>query len=244
MAAQELADNRILRSLPASTLDGIRPLLTVATIEARTVLQPAGDEIRDCYFPLRGMGSLLVSEASGRSVDTAIVGSEGFIGLPVFLGTGRMPVEAMVQLDMRAAVIGADDLRRALSEEPPLANLLQRYTQMVLVEIARLVLCNRVHSVEQRIARWLLQVNDRVGIEVPLEITHQFLSEMVGGERPSTSVVVERFAKSGLIETSRGVITIVDADRLEAGACDCYRTIRDELDRLLEQNSQHDVAGR
>ena len=238
----ELTDNRILDALPASTLDAIRPFFGIQAIEARTVLQPAEVDITDCYFPLAGMASLLVTEASGKSVDTAIIGSEGFVGLPVFLGTGRMPVEAMVQLDMEAAVIRAGDLRQSMRDEPPLASLLQRYTQMVLVELARLVLCNRVHGLEERVARWLLQVYDRVGGDVPLDITHQFLSEMIGGERPSTSLVVAHFAEQGLIETARGTIAIVDAPGLEAAACDCYRTIRDELDRLLAQPAANEVG--
>jgi CRP-like cAMP-binding protein len=237
MPAPELTANRILRGLPASTLDELRPLLTIESFPAHNVLQPADEEIRNCYFPLSGMGSLLVTEASGKAVDTAIIGQEGFIGLPVFLGTGRMPVEAMVQLDMEAAVIDADHLRRSLAEEPPLAHLLQRYTQMVLVEIARLVLCNRVHGLQERIARWLLQVHDRVGSNVPMEVTHQVMAEMVGADRPSTSLALERLANDGVITTTRGIIEITDPRGLEAGTCDCYRTIRDELDRLLAHNS-------
>jgi CRP-like cAMP-binding protein len=241
MAPADFGANRILRSLPAPTFARLEPLLNVESVAARTLLQPADADILRCYFPLAGMGSLLVTEASGKSVDTAIVGTEGFIGLPVFLGTGRMPVEAMAQLDMVAAVVAADDLRRCLAEEPPLAEILQRYTQMVLVELTRLVLCNRVHALDERITRWLLQVQDRVGTDVPLDITHDFLSQMVGGERPSTSLVIERLVAEGLISTARGTMMIRDATGLEARACDCYRTIRDELDRLISGAQEHEV---
>jgi CRP-like cAMP-binding protein len=238
MTVAELSANRILKLLPDSTMGTLAPLCRIDSFPAGATLQPADEDIRDCYFPLSGMGSLIVTEASGKSVDTAIVGAEGFIGLPVFLGTGRMPVEAMVQLDLQAAVIGAGDLRRVLPEEPALANLLHRYSQMVLVELARLVLCNRVHPLEERIARWLLQVHDRVGNEAPLDITHQFLSEMVGGERPSTTLAMHRLAEMELVDTARATITITDPAGLEAIACDCYRTIRNELDRLMDQRGE------
>lgn len=238
----DLRANRILNALPEKALRGIEPLLHIETFEGGHILQPSDDEIARCYFPLDGVASLLVTEASGKSVDAAIVGHEGFVGLPVFLGTGSMPVQSMVQLDMRAAVTSADDMRRILSEEADLANLLQRYTQVVLVELARLVLCNRVHSLDQRLARWLLQLNERVNGGAPMEMTHQFLAEMLGSERPSVSLAVGHLTDAGILVSRRGSIAVADRDRLEAGACDCYRTIRDEQDRLIAQTSRHDVT--
>lgn len=231
----DLTANRILGALPDSTLASIAPRLTVRSFAADYVLQSADDPIQECYFPLRGMASILVTEASGKAVDTAIVGTEGFVGLPIFLNTDSMPADAMCQLDMTAAVISADDLRLSLAEHPPLGAMLQRYTQMVLMELARLVLCNRVHDLQDRAARWLLQVHDRVGMETPATLTHDFLADMLGSHRPSVTLVLQRLEAQGLLETTRGTIAIPDPEGLEAVACDCYRTIRDELDRLIRR---------
>ena len=225
--------------MPESTLARIEPRLTVRSFAADEVLQSSDERIAKCYFPLRGMASILVTEASGKSVDTAIVGTEGFVGLPVFLSTDSMPVDAMCQLDREAAVISASDLRDSVAEDPPLAALLQRYTQMVLMELARLVLCNRVHGLQDRAARWLLQVHDRVGMEVPIHLTHEFLARMLGSQRPSVTLMLPGLEARGLVQTTRGTISVPDPERLEAVACDCYRTIRDELDRLLRREREN-----
>jgi CRP-like cAMP-binding protein len=238
----ELQSNRILKAVPEATRRGIAPLVEIESLRRGHVLQPADQEITHCYFPLDGVASLLVTEASGKSVDTAIIGREGFVGLPVFLGTGQMPAQAMVQVDMRVAAVPAADLRRILSEEAPLADLIQRYTQVVLVELARLVLCNRVHSLDQRLARWLLQLNERVDGGTPMDLTHEFLAEMLGTERPSVTNALGTLTRLGVLTNDRGTIAVRDAAALEAGACDCFATIRDERVRLVEQSAPTGVS--
>jgi CRP-like cAMP-binding protein len=234
--------SRILGALPPGVMERIAPVLRIEEHRRGTILQAADEEIESCYFPITGVASLFITEASGKTVDTAIIGPEGFVGLPVFLGTGRMPVQAMAQLELRTVTISSVDLRRVLTQEPILVNLLQRYTQMVLVEIARLVLCNRVHSLDERVARWLLQVSERVPDGAPMDVTHEFLSQMVGSDRPPVSDSLRRYVEAGAVAASRGRLTVVDPAGLEAAACDCYRTIRQELDRLLGERTRHDVA--
>lgn len=234
--------NRILLGLPASEFVRLAPRLERVVLPQNTVLQPADEEIEHVYFPIRGVASLLVSGTEGEQVDTAIVGNEGMVGLPVFLGTGRMPVEAAVQVSMEAQRLSAVDLRAELQRGGLLVNLLQRYTQMVLVELAQLILCNRAHSLERRAARWILQINERLAAGAPLAVTQDFLANMLGANRPKVTAVLQSLRGAGLVSYTRGSLYVEDAAALEANACECYRTIRDELDRLLSTTEAYDIT--
>jgi CRP-like cAMP-binding protein len=235
--------NRILLGLPASEFARLEPRFERVVLPQNTVLQPADEEIEHVYFPVQGVASLVVSGSEGEQVDTAIVGNEGMVGLPVFLGTGRMPVLAVVQVNMEAERLGAADLRAELQQGGQLVNLLQRYSQMVLVEMAQLILCNRAHSLEQRAARWILQINDRLASGAPLAVTQDFLASMLGANRPKVTAVLQSLRAAGLVSYTRGNLQIDNESALEARACACYRTIRDELDRLLSTTEQYDITG-
>jgi CRP-like cAMP-binding protein len=237
--------NRILLGLPAPEFARLEPRLERVVLPQNTVLQPADEEIEHVFFPVRGVASLMVTGPEGEQVDTAIVGNEGMVGLPVFLGTGRMPVMAVVQVDMEAQRLAVADLRAELERGGQLVNLLQRYTQMVLVELAQLILCNRAHSLERRAARWILQMNDRMSVGAPLAITQDFLASMLGANRPKVTAALQSLRAAGLVSYTRGNLQVGDASELEANACTCYRTIRDELDRLLSTTERYDItAGR
>ena len=234
--------NRILLGLPPLDFARLAPQLERVVLPQSTVLQPPGEEIEHVYFPVRGAASWMVSGAEGEQVDTAIVGNEGMVGLPVFLGTGRMPVEAVVQVSMEAQRLSAADLRAELQLGGQLVNLLQRYTQMVLVELAQLILCNRAHSLERRAARWILQINERLAVGAPLAVTQDFLAAMLGANRPKVTTALQTLRSAGLISYTRGHLHVEDAAALEAKACACYRTIRDELDRLLSTTERYDIT--
>lgn len=233
--------NRILLGLPASEFARLAPRLERVVLPQNFVLQPADEEIEHVYFPVRGAASLLVSGTEGEQVDTAIVGNEGMVGLPVFLGTGRMPVQAVVQVSMEAQRLSATDLRTELQRGGELVNILQRYSQMVVVELAQLILCNRAHSLERRTARWILQINDRLA-GAPLAVTQDFLASMLGANRPKVTAVLQFLRAAGLVTYTRGNLQVRDASALESHACACYRTIRDELDRLLATTERHDIT--
>jgi CRP-like cAMP-binding protein len=234
--------NRILLGLPVSEFARLAPRLERVVLAQNVVLQPANEEIEHVYFPVRGVASLVVTGAEGEQVDTAIVGNEGMVGLPVFLGTGRMPVQAVVQVNMEAQRLSAADLRAELQHGKQLVNILQRYSQMVLVELAQLILCNRAHSLERRAARWILQINDRLAAGAPLAVTQDFLAAMLGANRPKVTGVLQSLRAAGLVSYTRGHLQIDDASGLEAHACACYRTIRDELDRLLSTTERYDIT--
>lgn len=234
--------NRILRALPEAEYDRLAPHLQRVVLAQNTLLQPTDEKIDHVFFPVRGVASLVVIGPEGEQIDTAIVGNEGMVGLPVFLGTDQMPVQAVVQMDMEAQRLSATDLRAELERGGALINLLQRYTQMVLVELAQLILCNRAHSLERRTARWILQMNERIDGGAQLALTQDFLASMLGANRPKVTTVLQSFRTRGMITYRRGNMLVSDSDALEATACGCYRTIRDELNRLLSTTELYDIT--
>lgn len=235
--------NVLLWALPADEYERIKPTLEPVSLPRRTELDGPDKEIDYVYFPTSGMASLVAIGEDGESVDTAMVGREGMTGLAVFLGTGQMPVRTMVQIAMRGSRMPADDLRAELERGGRLVNLLQRYTQVVMVSMAQLILCNRAHRLDQRVARWLLQVDERVD-EVPFDVTQEFLAEMIGAQRPSLSLAVRQFKDDGLISYSRGKLAIADRDGLMRRACGCIRIIQEEERRLRGTDEMFDIGAR
>lgn len=225
--------NRILAALPAEELAALTPQLELVQLATRTVIHEADSAIEDVYFPVAGVAALVATGEGGEEVDTAIIGREGLVGLPVFLGTRQMPVRAIVQVELTALRLGADQLRGHIDRGGELPGLLQRYSQMVIVELALLILCNRAHSLEHRIARWILQLDERLDSPAPFPMTQEFLAAMVSSPRPHVAQVLQSLRERELIDYSRGTMEVVDAVELEKAACACFRAIRRELDRLL-----------
>jgi CRP-like cAMP-binding protein len=206
-----------------------------------TELDPPDTEIEFVYFPISGLASIVALGSNGESVDTTMVGREGMTGLAVFLGTNQMPVRTMVQIPMTAARLPAGELRAELERGGTLVHLLQRYTQVVMVSMAQLILCNRAHRLDQRAARWLLQVDERVD-EAPFEVTQEFLAEMIGVQRPSVSLAVGQFKDDGLISYSRGRVRVNDRAALAERACCCLRIIHAEEARLGRTTELYDIS--
>ena len=172
-------------------------------------------------------------DEGGESVDTAMIGREGMTGLAVFLGTGQSPVRTIVQVPLTGRAAAADALRAELARGGTLVTLLQRHTQVVMVTMAQLILCNRIHRLDQRAARWLLQVDERVD-EAPFDVTQEFLAQMIGVQRPALSVAMRQFKDAGLVRYSRGQVSIADRDGLLARSCGCIKIIAAEAARLRE----------
>jgi CRP-like cAMP-binding protein len=170
-----------------------------------------------------------------------MVGREGMTGLAVFLGTRQMPVQTMVQIPLTGYRLSAAVLRAELERGGLLVNLLHRYTQVVMVSMAQLILCNRVHRLDQRAARWLLQVDERVD-EARFNVTHEFLASMIGTQRPSISLAMSQFKDAGLINYSRGNIVIGDRDGLLERACCCITVMHNEEQRLRETAEAYGIA--
>jgi CRP-like cAMP-binding protein len=234
--------NRLLAALPDDELRRLSPLLDAVELPRPTELDAPNEEIEFVYFPTSGVASIVAVGDEGESVDTAMTGREGMTGLAVFLGTGQMPVQTIVQIDMTALRLSANDLRAELERHGQLVNLLQRYTQVVMVGTAQLILCNRAHRLDQRAARWLLQIDERVD-EVPFDVTQEFMAEMLGAQRPALSLEMHRFKEAGLITYSRGHIRIVDRPGLESASCSCIRIIHAEERRLGGTRERYDTSG-
>jgi CRP-like cAMP-binding protein len=177
------------------------------------------------------VASIIALGTDGESVDTTMIGREGMTGLPVFLGTGQMPVRTVVQIPLVGFRLPADELRASLRRGNGLVDLLHRYTQVVMVSMAQLILCNRVHRLDQRAARWLLQVDERVD-QAPFNVTQEFLAEMIGTQRPPVSLAVRQFKDAGLINYSRGRIVITDREGLLQRSCSCIGIMHEEERRL------------
>jgi CRP-like cAMP-binding protein len=169
------AANALLAGLPDDEFDRLAPLLEPVRLARPTELDLPNEEIKFVYFPTGGMASIVALGEGGESVDTAMIGREGMTGLAVFLGTGQMPVRTIVQVPMSAVRLKAHALRAEVRHGGQHVNMLHRYTQVVMVSMAQLILCNRVHRLDQRAARWLLQVDERVD-EAPFDVTQEFLA--------------------------------------------------------------------
>jgi CRP-like cAMP-binding protein len=233
--------NAILAALPDADFTRIRGRLEPVSIERDVHLERPGQEIDHVYFPITGIASIVAVGKDGETIDTAMIGREGMTGLAVFLGTGQMPVHTMVQLPLSAMRIRAQDLRDELERGGKLVNLLLRYTQVVMVSMAQLILCNRVHRLDQRAARWLLQVHERVD-GAQFDVTQEFLAQMIGVQRPSLSVVVRQFKDGGLIRYTRGRVSVADRDGLLARACSCIRIMHAEEARLRDTGERYDIT--
>ena len=204
--------------------------------------------ITHVYFPVSGVASLLMlgekdeknekdeKDTEGEAVEAATVGNEGMVGIPVFLGQESTPSRALMQVPGTVLRMSVADFRQEVLETPGsrLEVLLQHYTHALMVQMAQGVACNRLHTIEQRAARWLLTTRDRVGGPT-YPLTQEFLSQMLGVRRASVSQVASTLQDEGLLTYTRGVITILDPESMEARACACYRIIRDEFDRMLAQ---------
>ncbi len=185
------------------------------------------------YFPEDGVASLLTQLDDGIETEVATVGREGMVGLPAFFGVESVPGRAIWQVSGKALMLPTKELRRETRQGGALNDVLRLYAQGLFTQISQSASCNRRHEIVQRCSRWLLMTHDRVNGD-EFELTHQFLSKMLGVRRAGVSVAAGILQKADLIKYSRGRITILDREGLEAISCECYRIVREELDRLLQ----------
>src|SRR5919202_286901 len=232
LAPDRPSANRLLAALPRAEYLRLLPHLQRVSLAQRQSLYTAHTSIPYGWFIERGVVSVFRSTQEGALIEIAMIGHEGMVGLAVFLGTGGMLSQALVQIPVTALRMPAPVFRREVRASSPLHDLLHRYTQAYINQVVQVMVCNRVHSIAQRCARWLLMTHDRVDSD-QFALTQQFLAQMLGVRRASVGTVAGRLQKAGLIHYSRGVITILDRPGLEAAACECYGIIAAEYDRLL-----------
>lgn len=223
--------NQILNSIPEAEVDLLRPDLEFVQTPQQHILHEAGEKIEFAYFLNEGMASLVVLTSDGRSVEVAIVGREGIVGTPLAVGLRRGPYRSIMQIPGNGLRIKSDLLEEKLSQMPELRLLLNRYVMIQGLQIAQIAACNRLHEIEQRLARWLLMCQDRVGSEY-LPVTHEFLAQMLGTGRPSVSLAAGILQKAGTIENLRGTVKILNRKELESAACECYKTLQ-QFNRTL-----------
>jgi CRP-like cAMP-binding protein len=224
--------NRLLSALSRDLQIRLLPRMEKLSLPIRQVLYEADSVISHVYFPLSGVMSVVVMLKHGASVEVATIGNEGMVGTAVFLGAERSPVKAFSQVAGQALKMRVDNFKRALEEHPEFADVVRRYTQGMVNQISQSTACNHIHSVHERMCRWLLMTHDRVGAD-EFHLTQEFLAQMLGVRRPSVTVAAGLLQKAGLISYQRGRIRVVDRAGLEGGACECYETVRREFDRLL-----------
>lgn len=223
--------NALLGRLPGREYEALATRLQSVRTTPRDVVYEKGTPLQHVYFPLDAVFSL-ITHSDGRTVEVNTIGSEGMVGLPAFLGGVTSPNDAFCQVPGRALGLGVGQLREVLNGDGSLHRLLSLYAQVTIVHLSQNVACNRLHSAEQRCARWLLMTHDRAGRD-QFPLTHEFLAQMLGVRRATTTETAGRIQDKGLIRYRRGNITILDRENLVVLACECYQNIRDESLRLL-----------
>ena len=218
-------ENRVLLSIPDNEFWALRPHLEVLDFDSHQILHEAHEVLHYAYFPNDGLLSLVVVFAEGKTVEAGIVGKEGVVGLPALAGLSRSPLREVVQITGGGLRIAVSTLRELMATAPQLRYQLERFSVLLGLQVAQTAGCNRLHDVEQRLARWLLMAQDRVSTAT-LPITHDFLATMLGTDRPSVSLAAGVLQKAKVIEYNRGSVRIVNRAELERISCECYSVIQ------------------
>jgi CRP-like cAMP-binding protein len=224
-------NNLILAALPKRENERLASRLEPILLPQGHTLLSAGRKMEYAYFLEAGLASIVTTMKSGKSVEAGIVGIEGMVGLPVLLGTDRMPNRTFMQIPGRALRVRADFLRREIERGGVLRQKLQHYLQAHLAQVSQTAACNRLHEIPQRLARWVLMCQDRTNSD-QLQITHQSLGDMLGAPRPTVTMAAGILHRMGALQYSRGKVRILNRKCLEDTACECYRIIKVECERL------------
>ena len=224
--------NRLLADLPDAEYQRLVPHLERVPLSVKQVLHKAGESIEHVYFPNRAIVSLISTPEEGSHVEVGLVGNEGIVGIPAVLGDNIATTSAIVQREDSGMRMEASLLKTEIQQGGSLQSLLLRYTQALYGLVSQNAACNRLHQLDERLARWLLLVCDRVGSN-ELLLTHEFISQMLGVRRAGVTEAANTLQRTGLIRYTRGKITILNRQKLEAASCSCYGIINSEYSRLL-----------
>jgi CRP-like cAMP-binding protein len=226
------SQNGLLARLPRADYERLLPDLEAVALPAGCIVHSAGGRERSLYFITAGLVSRFHLTATGASAEFAVTGSEGVIGVASFLGGGSTPSQAVVLSAGESYRLATGRLRHEFEHDGPLPRLLLRYTRALIGQMGQVAVCNRHHSLDQRLCRWLLSCIDRLPSN-DLTVTHEQIGEALGVRRVGITESVGRLQRAGLIQCSRGRITLLDRPRTECSACECYEVIRRAYDRLL-----------
>lgn len=223
--------NRLLAALPADAKTRFFPLLKLVELNLGDVIYEAGQPIAFVYFPIGCIVSLLHVMISGASAEISVVGNEGVVGVAVFMGSESTPNRTIVQSHGLAYRMHSSDLRDEFNHHAAVRVLMLRYTQVLITQMSQTAVCNRHHSIDQQLCRWLLLSLDRLPNN-HLTMTQELIANMLGVRREGVTEAALKLQKLGVIEYHRGHITVLDRPRLESFCCECYAVVKHETDRL------------
>ncbi len=217
--------NKILLSIPEHEFRVVRPHLEYLTFPDRYTLQEPSEPVRFAHFLNAGLISLLVATKDGKTVEAGVVGNEGVAGIATIVGLTRSPLREVALISSDGFKIQAGAMLKILQSTPQLQRTMNRYAVLQAMQIAQTVACNRLHRIEQRLARWLLTAQDRVG-SASLSTTHDFLATVLGTNRPTVSNAAAILQKRRTIKSERGTVKVVNRQKLQSSACECYWVIQ------------------
>ena len=224
--------NRLLAALPATDYQRLLPQLEPVALPQGLIVFESGRKLRYLYFPCSGIVSLMYAMENGASTEIAVIGHDGVIGIALFMGGESTPSRAVVQSAGHGYRLKAAFLKTEFARAGPLQQLLLRYTQALIAQMTQTAVCNRHHSVEQQLCRWLLLSLDRLPSN-KLAMTQELIANVLGVRREGITEAAGKLQAAGLIHYSRGHITVLDRPRLEERVCECYAVVKKEMDRLL-----------
>ncbi len=225
--------NRLLAALPTEVFARLLPELKPVDMPLGKVIYESGAELKDVYFPIPScIVSMLYVMADGASAEIAVVGDEGMVGIALFMGGGTTPSQALVQSAGKAFMLSGGALKKEFERHTGLQHLLLRYTQALITQMSQTAVCNRHHSVDQQLCRWLLLSLDRLQTS-ELSMTQELIANMLGVRREGVTEAAGKLQDAGLIRYSRGHIAVLDRPGLEARVCECYAVVKKEYNRLL-----------
>ncbi len=226
-------NNRLLAALPADDFRRLLPHLKTIPSRPKQVILNEGDLIEQVYFPNGGVFSVTTTLSDGTSIELATIGDEGMLGAEALLTDDAVATgDAMMQVpNGEVTMLPVEAFRHEVAQRGVLRDLIGRYTQVLMAQMARSTACNALHEVQHRCARWLLMTHDRMH-EQDFHLSHEFLAVMLGVQRPTVSIVAATLQRAGLISYRQGLIKVRDRKGLEAASCECYALIRDQFDRL------------
>lgn len=228
--------NQLLAALPRDELDRLAPHLEPIQMALGDVLYESGEHLKHVYFPTTSIVSLLYVMSDGASAEIAVVGNEGILGISLFMGGETTPSRAVVQSAGSGYRLRPQLLMREFNRAGPIMHLLLRYTQALITQMAQTAVCNRHHTVDQQLCRWLLMSLDRLSSS-KLTMTQELIANMLGVRREGVTEAAGKLQRAGVIRYSRGQITVLDRPRLEQKVCECYAVVKTEFDRLLSSTA-------
>jgi CRP-like cAMP-binding protein len=236
-AAHSPLQNHLLAALPAEDFERLAPHLEGVPMPLGEALYEPGTQLRHAYFPTTAIVSLHYVTESGASAETAGVGNEGIVGVSLFMGGDTTPSSAVVQTAGYGFRLDRHVLKAEFDRAGALQRLLLRYTQALMTQMAQTAVCNRHHSLEQQLCRWLLLTLDRLPTQ-ELTMTQELVAGMLGVRREGVTEAAGKLQRAGLISYRRGHISVLDRKGLEAQTCECYGVVKKEMDRLLSDVRQ------